>query len=441
MANHVYSITDGVTTLTLTSSPYIVERYEMRAAKTDGNGVYGTSVETILLTVTGATAAAAQASFEALELMINEIARRKTRPNEQKCYIQAQLISDASMWRSQLLDAMIEPRDEALSVWNGATIPCTVKIERKHFWEGTQTSVSISNTHGSGTSGVSFYQCNDATHDNYANIGSGSVTGTLPAPCEVRIKNSTGAQQNWRRYFLWVNAFSSPTTFPYTIEGEAEAESGVTTTVDATASNGNVGRFTVNTNALLRYTLSSTMLASSAGRDFRIITRIPYMGGPCWVKVELHTIDIGNPIASTREIRIEDDGSAIKDLGAIALPPGGYSINWDSHILVLRFRSESSVTVDIDYIMVASTDSFIQVDQPSWVIEINEYIHIDTINNQVFSRNASVKDFPILVKLDNELNLFPGRANRIHLLVDGLSDTTLWLTTVYLTYKPRRLTI
>lgn len=443
MATHAYYLTDGVSTITLTSSPYIVENYEMRASKTDANGSYKSVVETILLSVTGTSAANAQTNYENLEVLVNEIVRRKNRPNEQKCYIQARLASDSSTWQSRILDIMLEPRDDALFAWGGAIIPCILKFERQYYWEGPDTSVTISNTHGSGTTNITTYQCNDSTHNNYVNIGSNQVTGTLPTPCKLQIKNATGSTQGWRRYFMWVNAFSSPTTFAYTIEGEAETSSALTTSASASSSSGNVGVFTVNTSKTLRYSVTSAMLAATKGKDFRIIVRFPLISGTAWVTANLYSVDVvGGPIAKTREIKMIDDGFNIKDLGSLPLPPGGFSVNWENLILTLEFRSESSATFNIDYIMLASTDSFMQVEQPSLNLGIGDIIIVDSMENQVYDRDSSTsKDYPIFVKLDDELLLFPARAQRLHVLVDGLSDTVLWQTQLTLSYRPRRLTI
>lgn len=441
-ATHVFSLTNGVSTVTLTSSPYIVEKYDMKAAMADALGNFKSVVERIELTVVGSSQSDAQTQMTTLERMVNEIQFRKVRPNEQKMYIQAQLMSDTQVWRSEILDASITVRESGLSSWPSAYIPCTLTIERKFFWEGAEAYLTIANNGGSTANGLTVSNYAGSGYGNHMLTGVNDVKGTLPAPCRLEILNATGGSQNFRRFWAWNNAYSSPATMTYNVE--AEATTSTTSDVAGTYSGGFYTSFTVNTTFQLKFSLATAQLTAAGGRDFRILGVFPTIGGAgAWVKIHLYLPSgSGDPLYATNEVYISSNGYYIKDLGVISLPPGGYSATWDTLVVSFEFRSTSSVSIGMDFFMIAATDSFVQVEQPAYLLDINDIVMIDSMSDQAYVRNAAnAKDWAMLVKLDKELLLFPGKTNKIHILVDGLGYSIGWQFTCKLAYRPRRLTV
>ncbi|MFK5282906.1 hypothetical protein ACI3PL_25400, partial [Lacticaseibacillus paracasei] len=71
-------------------------------------------------------------------------------------------------------------------------------------------------------------------------IAAAQITGSLPAPAIIKWKNSFGSGLYLSKYYFWNNAYATPNTLWYVLEGEnALAGYGGTSAADATMSNGN----------------------------------------------------------------------------------------------------------------------------------------------------------------------------------------------------------
>ena len=51
-------------------------------------------------------------------------------------YFNFQPDGDATTWRSEMLDARLEYKEDALSVYPQAKMPATLVLQRVPFWEG-----------------------------------------------------------------------------------------------------------------------------------------------------------------------------------------------------------------------------------------------------------------------------------------------------------------
>ena len=133
---HVLSITDGTTTFSITSGStcYLIN-YAM-ASPTLGEA---SLTETINLMVTGANGAAVQTNTATLERLLDSARRRRMESYGPRVYLQVQLDSDGSTWRSEIYDARLDIAEDGLAVWANAKLMASLYVERAPFWEGALT--------------------------------------------------------------------------------------------------------------------------------------------------------------------------------------------------------------------------------------------------------------------------------------------------------------
>ena len=101
---HVYTLTDGTTTISLVASGVWLENYDMKVPQDDDKTV----VDTVDIIINAATGALVQAQSQAIYAML-EAARQdqETRTGARVC-VAAQLISDADTWCAELVGSRRE---------------------------------------------------------------------------------------------------------------------------------------------------------------------------------------------------------------------------------------------------------------------------------------------------------------------------------------------
>lgn len=355
---HAFSLTDGTTTFSLTSTTAFLREYDMGELPVgeNGPGAIGqgpdTVTDSISLFVRGTTAANMQTNVRTLEKLVDDAKRRTATGIGPIVYVQAQLDSDSSIWRARILDGAVDLNASSLAIWANLMVEVTLTIEREADWEGVEVELQLSGpSQAAATGGRTIYNHWDTTaaHGYWLEIAAAQVTGSVPGPLRLEMTNSAGAGRAYTQIHMAVNRLNDPANFVGRIEGEA-ASSGGSTVADAMASDGNKRTVTVNTSATLTWALNATFMQDTQGARFWMLARVSDLTGPVTVRPELRS-SAGTVVWRAHEpMQISYTDPNIAVLGTIPLPPGGWYASWGATTLALVLASDSSISLSIDFI-------------------------------------------------------------------------------------------
>ena len=448
---HTLNMTDGTTTISLVSSNIVLLQYvpqtpeiavTHRDTLNDGMPVdsprYENVVETIEILFDNSSKTSLQGQINAINRMLGDAHTRQRTKAGDKIYLQLQVDGDSDTYRSEIFTGRLELDQDALRHYANIKVQAALIIERAYFWEGPQTELELSNgSQGAATGGCTIYNHDDGDsgHDNYVQIAADQVEGDLPTPAKLTLQNTSGSSQSYWHFHIATNAYSDPDGFTHIIEGE-DADTGGSTVVDATSSGGNMRRFSLGTTAG-QWTIAGSQLQKTAGRFFRLLVRFDDVVGDGYIKPEIRdsagllTLWEGDEVFVTSDV-------AIADLGTVPLPPGTGGISWDDMRLYLGMRTDSSGTLDLDFIQLTPTDSYAYITQLGYPIADDDFVTVDGIEGVVHSDGL-----PIYTSSQPTVWLFPNRQQRLIFLhnettiAPDISNTM----SVRAYVRPRRLTI
>lgn len=418
---HTISLTDGTTTITLTSGSYLVTEYAMTTAGAAAQPE-ATVTESMELLVTGANTGALRDNWRAVESILELAALRQRTGIGARVWLQVLLHGEATTWRSEIVSAKLEP-ERAIAAYSRLKAPATLAFERKAFWEeASETELQLSATgQAAATGGRTIY---NRISDNWVQIAAAQIGGTLPAAIRLRIKNTSAGALTAPIVYAAVNAFSDPANFAHILEGEAAASGGSTQAVTGT-SGGNVRRFALTTTAQSgRWTIPAATLQDTAGRPVRILLLAnDITAGGVYVSARLCYSTSETAITQTDEVYIASAGRQVVDLGAIPLPPGNVGASYSDLSLRLYMRTATGTsTFDLDFIQLTPVDSFRRYSMVvSTTLAVNDSFVDDGMAELLYIDGAIT--VPMLVAAGAPLRLWPGRINRILLLSNQISST------------------
>lgn len=407
------SVTDGTTTVQLTSGGVLTLNYPMETPS-DADAAEATVTETIELLVTG-TATAIQSAIQAIERIIAAARRRKIMEATQRVYLQAQMDADTASWRSEIVDGRVAIDRAIDSVWSGA-VEVGLLIERLAFWEGTEVELQLSTSSQSAATGgrtVRNHDDGNAGDDNWVQIAASQVTGVLPAPARVVLTNTTGSPQTYTRVFLAVNAYSDPANFTHIIEAETRL-SGGTVTADASCSSGSRLDIAILGGIIERYVwpLSAAVLQDTQGRVFRLLARfVDSFGSPTVQPIVADSAGSGT-LWSGEAITLSQEYGAIHDLGLVPLPPGGYDTAYGP--LTIGIVCRGPMIAQVDFLQLTPTDAYRRLDLFSTAVPNNAAIVDDGIAGRAYVQTTT-GNLP-LVSPRGKLMLYPGMLQKVYIL-------------------------
>ena len=444
------SVTNGTTTISLTSSGVVLTGYMPKAPDFDAaTGSYKNVTEPVEFLIADTTTANVQAKLAALDVLLQG-ARRAQNGRGAKTYLHFQAGADAAAWRSEILDYRLELGEDAAVGLYQARLECTLIVVRRFYWEGTTlTNLALSNSATSGaTSGLNIYNHDDSGtgHDNWVQIASTDVTGVLPAGCQVRLTNNIGASRTFTKIYLALNAYSDPANFSHILEGESRA-SGGTVVSDATAySNGQALNFTIGSGitpgtAAFVWTLPAATLQDAAGRPFRLLARFVGGSGTTTAYAEVRAANGTSVLWRGDTVAMPDLYGGLLDFGVVPLPPGGYSTAYGALTLALTFTGVALRY--LDFIQLTPMDAFTMIECVAPCAN-GETVVADSIENRQYIVSGSA-ELSYASASGGELLLHPGAINRLLVLQENLTGTNRGeigeTFTVIVRYRPRRLTI
>ncbi len=315
---------------------------------------------------------------------------------------------------------------------------------RVPYWEGARTQIPLTNANGTNnTAGLTIYNHDDAGagHDNFATIAAASVAGTLPAPLEIRLQNTTGSAQGFLDFHIGNNTFDTSLPAPI-VEGESRTNGVGSVVAIGTASNGQVVSVSGSGTWLLRYNLSASLLQRTAGRSMRLLGRFHSLSGapdnPVYAQASLFDYYGLVALAAGRET-VLGYSTDIHDLGSLPMPPGGWSTAASQLVLQLSLRMNALGGASLDYILLAPADPlyYRRFKQRGMQVANNDWIVDDGISGRTYLIESSV-EHPIYAGLTGPLHVKPGVDQRLYFAWSGTSPSADWTFKVQAYYRPRR---
>ena len=437
---HVVSITDGTTTITFTAANgYQVEEYDPRTPEAE-NGDVESIAETLQIYITGSSGSQVQTRQAALERLLLRVRDRAKSGVGPRVFLQLQLDSDASTWRSELFAYALPPREQALRLWPNNVVSLELSILRAPWWEGALAQLPLTNGNGSNnTSGLTIYNHEDTGtgHDNWAQIAAADVGGSLPAPLKIELTNNTGGTVNYKQIWMACNAFGDAENFAHVLEGEA-AVTGGTTGSNADSSNGSYATITINTQDVHQWTLSAALLQDAQGYDFHMLARFRSVNGTVYIRPAIYDSGGSYALWTGDETQVTLTSDTIVDLGVCPLPPGGYGTAYAAQRLYWALRSASSVVVQTDFIAFFPANTFRRLRMLSTTAN-GVKVTDDQPEGRAYSVASSVET-PNIAVSGMPLTVWPNTLQRIYVLWSyfDLSASISTTMSVKAWYRPRR---
>lgn len=456
---HLLQISDGTTTVSLSTTNILLLHFVPTEAMIGMNGEYQDVVETIEIAFVEATTAAIQTKKSSIDKLLSDAKRRATRGNGVKVFLKYQPHNDATLWRSEILEGRFELASDALTAFVSGVAKATLIIKRKYYWEGTRVQASLSNQHGSSGAGVRVYGHDDSANDNWVLIGSSTITGSLPTPLEIHIKNDSAGDYDSRNWYIGNNSYNTGLTLQF--EGESVTTGGTISPGADDNVNYSNGRYMslTGTTAYIGFDIPGTVISAFGGRWAKILlkTNFSVSGGLGMVYVRPVLLDYYGlvTIYSGNEVSLRTNEDYIQDIGNVPLPPGRTATDWQGMRLALNIRSTdgSSQTVGVDFIHLLPVDdnAYRHIEQRGMVLLKLSEIVDDGIEDELYfhegletSPGSSLYVYtrhPILIGRGTPILAFPGIAQKIHFLFDGYASTVSWTYSIRIYFRPRRLTI
>lgn len=367
-----------------------------------------------------------------------------------RIFIQYRPVDTDPLWRAELQMGELRWSDDKklrnLASVAEATVQVAITWQRAGVWEGPRVQATLTNGNGSNnTSGLTIRLHDDGTagHDNYVEMDSSEVGGDVPALAEIHLKNTSGSGRNFRNFYIATNPYAA--TLAHIIEGEARDAGYGSVGAAASASNGQYLQLTINTVLSVPWTLSAATLLKTQGRTMRLLAKFLTFDSAANIYVTPKIADHSGLIilAQGTEVRLTTGQNFIQDLGALPIPPGGFNTNYAAQKLILTFRTETAQTVNLDFSQltpVAPTGCLCQVAQLGNLVLNNEEIVIDTIEETIYHTESGA-NHPLYQAKVAPLWLWPGKAQRIYVLADGVDVTLDDTMAVQVFFRERRMTI
>lgn len=440
---NVVALTDGTTTISLSSNGCLLTNYTPQTPEPDGAGGWKPVTEAIEFVIADATVAAVQAKFNAIERLLWRVARAQ-RGDRPRVYLTLQTGADTAAQRSEIINWRLTLGEDAVVGLYQRVLEVRLLLSRQPWWEGAEVELQLSTSNQSAATGGRTIRNHDDSgtgDDNWVQIAAAQVGGVLPAPARVELTNTTGSAQAYTKVWMAVNAFSAPANFVHVLEGESRSGGIGTVTADATCSNGS--RLDVSLGAgvggSINYWINSTQLQRTQGRRFRLLARFAANTGTPTITPRL-VDDTGNVTLWRGEsVIISTQGQHIADLGTVTLPVGGWGANYGGVTLSLSCRG--AMNAQLDFVQLTPLDSYRYVELFGYSVNNNATLVDDGIDERTYVLISGVA-YPYAAPRGAPLLLYPNTTQRIiflHQTSTAAPIANAFSVRVY--YRPRRLTL
>lgn len=430
--SHSYSLYDGSTTISLTSGVTCITT-DFTPTTAEPNATEDIT-DTIGVMFLGASGSAVQTNIRAVNTMLQAATRR----DSTRIYLQVQLDSDSSTWRTRITNGKVDLNEGALATWGNFKVEAKIHVTHAPFWEGPRTEIQLASA--TSTTPATGGKAITNAANCWVQIVSSQVGGDLPTPIELSLTNTTGSGVDYRNFYLANNAFCDPTNFVAILEGEARSSGGSTAALAGTSGgsyNSSVLGSAGSTEVL--WSLSSAQMQRTLGRRFRILARMVGWSTANEIYLTMILRDSNGlmTLAESDEVKLGTSGSQILDLGELPLPAGGYQASWGAQVLSMSIRATGAATLNHDFFQLTPLDSYQVIAQRGYTVANSGVITFDNIEN-LFHYAGN----PIYSPRSGSLQVYPGVTQRIYILNDeGTSSNITRAFTVRAYIRERRVTI
>lgn len=422
-------ITDGTETATLSggsgAGTFLGVTFNPRAPKDDRTPV----VEDATVVLEGESKDVI-ADVQKVERLL-AVARAGASSNV-RVYVEFQRTGDTLVWRSQVRDGRVLWSDDPLRrrlVSAGMAAEIVVAWERDPWWETalevTQTEKHLFNGDGSGTDpdGI-VVATTGADAYNAVEFAAAVMTGVLPCPAHLVLRNNDGVTASLERVFLANDVFGR-------FEGGEHLVSGTTLSWGAGATHG----LPIYAYLALSADQVAGMVAAGGVRLLAVFSDLPagiYLRA--WLLQKQGSAAIYSPAWIGPEVLA--DGRKVLDLGFCAAPPNVRTFSgW---YLAFSVYAAAADTAELEFVQLCPTQDLLTLE----ITDIDPLADNGTVEWHGDRQYAEINGWHGELRATGRLLLQPGRANRIMTLVEGSAgvDNTLALALTLL-HRARRATV
>lgn len=367
-----------------------------------------------------------------------------------RVYVEFRPNDTDSWYRSEILNGRSLMDDDVLHVaLRAGLLMFTVTWTRRYYWEGVESYLSLSNGHGSGTSGVTVYASNDSTRDNYVTLG--SVSGDLPAPCRLEMRNTYNDANDMHIVYVGHHATAALSDGDWTYEAESMSVTQASSTLNNSGySNGSSLQWSLSNTTeyiLGHWTLSTAKLQRLAGAYYRAVLVTPNVTGTVAVRLTLK-VDAVSPVWTGPWVRLETAQiiTELHDLYAVPLPPWSVASGDSPYPLTLHLEARGEVagahTLQVDCLHLLPTESFRKFQAKGWNCPYLWTLVDDEMNDTVYTDNTTSR-LGNYIAYGSKVMLVPNVTNRLIFTMNAENEDFLAARTisVRVAYRPRRITL
>lgn len=432
----------------LTSSGVMVVDYAMRTPDIeqttipnlgDGNSLgvpsWKNVTETIELHISAATAALVSAKVQAIEALLDLARQGSLGQFDDRLYLLVQFDNDSEAWRSQILAAKLESDNGTNQIWR-KYVRAKLSITRRFYWE-TEASHALEVSSGTTTTATTgyavIYNADDthATQRNWFQIAAAQITGSIPSPAKISIKNTSGATRDATSFYIGNYVFCDPTNVDAIFRDNDAAASD--TTPSSTEQN------------IYRWSLSANPITDDFKGQFARFV-VVWSNLPANDTLLRPAITWDNTITlALGEMQLNSVQHYVQDLGALPLPPSQYVSDMGTNMdLVIRAKAVTSDTLGIDWLQLfpSGKGRYRVINGVANLNLASNDQMIDDGPNEAtyFAEAISGANLPLYRPLFDPIYLWPGRINRLRVIISGGSNFEageVW--GVSMSHRPRRL--
>lgn len=453
------ALTNGTTTIALNAlagDVRVLAEWEPRTAGQnttgaeragDGNALglvtYQDVVESVPLLLMG-TASAIAGTVAEIQGLLERTQASPFATLGQRVFLTVRYAHDGAAWRSEVLAGRLVLSDAANQLSRGK-MEATLIVTRRWFWEDTvERAIALRSavTTTATTDWCTVYSESDTPNNRgWFEAAATEVTGGLPAPVKVQVRNNHGSNRSVVGLYLanYVHFVSQSADVIVTPSGSANSETGASQFVTAGAEPSRTWRLPL-----------PASLLSAAGRlpvrPVVVFNAEPTAASLLRARLQWVEDGIGADTAVGEQQRVATQTAV--DCGALMLLPMGIPASPPPMSLNLTLQVSSSQTVSLNWVvmMPASRGTYRRLRS------LTEYYQIfplavlvdDGIEGLTYVQEDGGKTYPGHRGYHDYLHVWPGRTQRFRLHAQWSWDMVAQGGSqfqVRMSYRPRRLTL
>lgn len=432
------SLTDGTTTISLSSSGCMLTRYVPTAGAIATGGGENALTETAEFVITGDTTALVQEKLNAIERTLAQAVERGGFTSH-RAYLLFQAHGDTYAWRSEIVGYRLMLDDDFAVEFVQQMLGCRLIITRSAWWETVDElnagAVHVLNGDGSiDEQGMWIGPGGPVTYDGSVALGEGdnarnagewaTIAGVLPTPAHVTITNESGGAITMRRALLANDVYARFSGAEHLIQsGAAVSWTG--------ASAHSTARWTL--------ALTATQIAKAqAAGGLRLLGAFTAADAGLYLRATLYHVASGPVLTEAWRGPEVLTGATRKvyDLGFVSFPPDVDATFADLYLIISIYATATGGAT-LDFVQLCPGRELITLEGAalSW----SNAAEMDWYGDR---RYGQMSDYHASITASGRLMLQPSRENRLMVLIEGVSgvDSTARLQ-VGVRYRPRRATI